>query len=892
MYRRVVAAAGAAGLLAVALPALPALAAAASTVSLDAADVEVLPTAGEVFDITVANTEGMALLGGGRTIDYVRVILPSEVGIRTLAALPVKEGWKAIRVSQNGLERLDFKATGGGLAPRTSTSFPIPAEVLAPLAADRSGAFQVGVSSDGGATFQTATGNLSTTIRTLQVQTLRVVDGPGQVVADGTGTAGQTISTVVAVKNFAREAQQVTPNLASTGGGTPADAVGAITPAQVAAGAVGQFTIPVTLGKVASDATRSFTAGATGTPAVAGRTGSSTTGTGDLRQAIGYVVQAAPTFNLLGASFAPKAVNGRTSYEFTVDGAKSGSPALSLPSGELVLTPRTEPRTAVAPIALKEPVSFAAGSATGRFTFVSTLLDPELVRDGRYDAGFTFTGVDGNGFAPEPASLVKTLADILSVDNLGPVVTTVVTLPTDRDGDRTTAARDYVAGDGNAITVSGTADDGAASLGRIALQCVTGGQVIDPVGTPSITRNGGSLSYSARFEPVFTDCSTFQAVASFRDAALNVGEQFSAGLVEVDNQVPTIDGLLGAVARYDGVDPEKSSVMVNIGDNLTSSGGTQTGVIGGCDPRAYSVDGQLLVQGVYVLEGGEFRECTTGLMNGRAEAKPVNNERYLRLTSDIARGSELPEPTISYDPARSGLVPDRLKDAAGNYAPAGLQDTVNRLVPAAPVLLTATRNGGSETAVNDGGTFFTRFSGASDFVITVAGALAGDTFQVLQGETVVASAATSEGEAVRSVPVAATEGAVQTFSLRFVSAQGVLGDRTPLEVVFDITAPTAAATQRLASGDAEVTFAEPVLGGNQAVNWSVFEFTKDEEGNDVRAFRGVNSVTGDREVRTLSADFTGPSARYGGALYTFLDGTRYEDFAGNRLAETTEVLAQ
>lgn len=891
--RRVPAALGAAALLALALPAVPAFASATATAALDTADVDVLPGAVNTFDITVTNGESAGTLGigAGKAINAVRVIVPTLAGVTTQPiAADAIPGWTTTRTSSNGLERYDLKATGSGIAPGGNAVFPLPGLVARPATGDRSDAFQIGASSDGGSTYKSATPSanrtLTTTVHTLLVKSLAVVDGPGQNVADGTGTAGQTINAQVAVENLATGAQTVTPSLTSNDTSTP-DTITA--PAAVSVpGYTGSapgaytFTVPVTLGKVTADKGRTFTATATAPKSSATKA--------PYIQTLGYTAQVAPTYTLDKTTFAPSAVNGRDSYSFTVVGNKVGTPTLTQDAGSLALKSVSN-GVSSSPIALQAPVTFGPSTAKQTLTFTTTRLNAVNLIDGRYDAVFTGGGTDGNGFPVAAGTFAQSLASVLLLDNLGPTVTTAVTLPTDKDGDQTTAARDY---DGsNPITVTGSATDNIApALTSITLECTNTALSIAPASKPTLTVSGGTVNYTATFQPKFGACTTFDAVARFADASGNPGDATST-LITVDNIVPSISTadrkIRGSVGRYDGVDATKSSIMVNIDDNTLTSGNTASGVIGGCDPRSYAVDGQLLVQAVYVNDGGSYKECTTGVTAGkRAAVRPANNQRYLKLTSDIARGSAMPQPTVTYDPANVGTVADPLKDAAGNYAAKGAQDTLNNLIPAAPVLVSATRNGKTEVAYNDGTSYFTRFSG-EDLKITVSGGLNGDTIQLLKNGSPVKSTTAVSGGGELGVPVDATEATVQKFSVRFISAAGVLGELTPFSVVFDKTLPTLLSTAKASASTATVTFLEPVLGGNDAINWNVFEQVTDENGAPVRAFRGVNSVTGAGATRTLDADLT--SAPYGGALYEFQSGTRYTDYAGNLLAASTLVNA-
>lgn len=888
--RRVPAALGAAALFALALPAVPAFASATSTAALDVADVDVLPGAVNTFDIRMTSGEsaGPLGLGAGKAINAVRVILPTLAGITTAPiAADAIPGWTTTRTSANGLERYDLKATGAGIAPGGAFTFPLPGVVGRPATGDRSDAFQVGASSDGGSTYKSATGSLTTTVHTLLVSSLAVVDGPGQNVADGTGTAGQTINAVVGVQNLASGAQTVTPALKSDDTSTPdtitAPAAASV-PGYTGAPGTASFTVPVTLGKVTADKGRTFTATATSAKSSATKA--------PFVKTLAYTAQVAPSYILDKATFAPAAVNGRESYAFRVAANKVGTPTLTQGAGTLALRSVSNGATS-APIALQAPFTFGPSANKQTLTFTTTQLNAANLLDGKYDAVFTGSGTDGNGFPLPAGGFAQTLTSVLDLDNLGPIVSTTVNLPNDKDGDKTTAARDYAAADGNSITVTGDATDTVApSLTGVTLECTSTTLSIPPVSAPTLTTSGNKVTYSATFQPKFGACTTFNAVARFADAAGNTGDKTST-LVTVDNIVPSLSTadrkIKGSVGRYNDVDAAKSSIMVNIDDNTLTTGGTASGVIGGCDPRSYTVDGQLLVQAVYVNDGGSFKECTTGLASGtRAAVRPANNQRYLKLTSDIARGSAMPQPTVNYDPANKGAVADPLKDAAGNYALKGAQDTLNNLIPAAPVLVSATRNAKAELAYNDGSAYYTRFSG-EDLKVTVTGGLNGDTIQLLQDGSPVRSTTAVSGGGELGVPVAATEGVVQKFSVRFISAAGVLGDLTPFSVVFDKTLPTALSTAKASATTATVTFKEAVLGGNDAINWNVFEQATDENGAPVRAFRGVNSVTGAGATRTLDADFT--SAPYGGALYQFQSGTAYTDYAGNPLAASTLVNA-
>ncbi len=110
---------------------------------------------------------------------------------------------------------------------------------------------------------------------------------------------------------------------------------------------------------------------------------------------------------------------------------------------------------------------------------------------------------------------------------------------------------------------------------------------------------------------------------------------------------------------------------------------------------------QLLVQAVFVNEGGMFRDCTTGVSNARANARPADNMRYLKLTSDIKRGDTVPTPAVTYTP-RTGVRRRPAEGRRGQLRAMGIQDTLNELKPIAPVLVEVKRNVGKENAYSDG----------------------------------------------------------------------------------------------------------------------------------------------------------------------------------------------
>lgn len=899
-----------------ALPAVPAFASAASKARL-VQGTDVFPGALRTYKITVTNSEVSSLLATGKSINYIRIQLPSGQGVKTVVSpLPATPaGWKAPRVSTTA-NHITYDATGTGLAPGAAITLEFPASVARPAAGDRKGDFSVSVSSDAGQTTSVSTvdSTLSTMIRVLEVTNVQPVSPLGATAPvgyeDGTGTARQQTEWAVTVKNHATSALSVLPALRSTNN----DTITNPTTATSVAGNDGTATtrIPVTLANVAADKPTTFTGSAKA------EDGKSTTTTAIGEFQAGYIVQAAPYLEFQSATFKPTDIMGNRSYTFEIDTIKRNNPSLQLLSGSVVF--RSPTGAATAPVAIDALTSFADATAqTLKFTAPATLFaalenpaDPKSFRytDGKYDAEFTFTGKDGNGFTD--LDLNETVADVLTLDRIAPILDM---LPLDLPSyttDGVTYEQTRVK-DGDAVIVKGTLDDSTAVLGEVGLEVVeTGKRYLCPTtGTGALTRTGNTFTCTVK--PTFESVGKVDAtgkpvldstgkqimiaagkVHGFGIATDKAGNSDSDGSddVEIDNQKPTLAEFAYVMANPDvDVNP---FIVVQFDDNFA--------VLGGCSPRSYSVDGQLLVKEV------RYYGAKTTCAGEKGKAGPTDNRRVLILSEKIDRGGSLPTPTVSYDPmgahdgpdVDSPLSNDDVHDAAAQFIGETLRQTQNLLQPLAPSILKVTRNNNTEDAYYDDpdgdsgsqpGTYYTRFAtnptnaNAADLRVSVDGALNGDTFEVFtrdaQGKETIHAAVKvidNSGEATVALPIAAAQDAVQTFQLRFKSPTQVPGLETPFRIVFDALVPKSLKVERTGiTNNVVQTFDDELIGSNFARHWSVIE-TQDSEEN----VRSANKVSGSRETRTVEGAFQGGT--FTATIYEFDDnGQQFEDFAGNKL---------
>lgn len=462
------------------LPAV-ALGAVPGTANLTDASRAVYPGAARELGITVTNTN---LVVGNRA-NAVRILLPSSSGITNTATAPTPpSGWN-VTVTRTATAQALTYTSATGLAGGSSLTFPFAADVAAPSGCDRSGVFQVSLSGDGGATATPATGNLTTTIRVLELVGGLAPTAPAGV-TDSTGTAGQAITLGMAVRNHASSAVTATPAVTSNGGET----ISQPAPATIASGQTRAFSVPVTLPDAAR--TSRFTASAS-TPC--GQTPNAV---------LDFVVQARPTLALATNSFTPRSVNtGPQAKTFSATLNKTGAQTLTLDAGALSFCSNTLP--------LDTPVSFSGGNGGTGVTW-----GPAVVTgpDGTCDATFTFTGIDSND-----AQFSSTLsaAQLVTIDSIAPTVAVGVTLPSGQ-----TAVKN-----GDRITITCAIDDANARVDFVEIRPNVGDPIATSCGAaPTVNFPAGATS--------------FIVVAQVTDAAGNTGGGVSSEQV-IDNLVPVFD---------------------------------------------------------------------------------------------------------------------------------------------------------------------------------------------------------------------------------------------------------------------------------------------------------------------------------------------------------------
>ena len=837
MKRRFIAGAAAAATAFALVPAAPAFASAAATAALTGTTA-VYP-GDRTFTMTVTNNE-MPLVG--KTINAIRVNFPvNEAGIRLASGAGTAAGCTSATATNLGTTQF-ITYRGCSLRPGASSAITFPASVGAPLARDLVGDFRVAVSSDDFATSKNAVGTLLAKVQVLEVlqeglKPLAPTNADGsRGVTDRTATAGQAITYGSTVKNHSRSALSVTTGLTSNGGDT-------VTPTAISvpAGGTAAAQIPVQLSDVAGGRTFTATALATGAEAPT--------------KSDSFTVQAP-------ALLTPSSLDGTrvksgagSARDFTVTLSKTGAQALDAVSATLSFGTNS--------CALVGTPTFAAGSNSQPVTFRCTTISGA---DGTFPASVSYTVTDDNlasyGRSVSVGSIV--------IDNLAPVVDLVVGLPNDADGDKQTAVSN-----GDTITVSGNianAGDLAGNTVRVVLTPDAGDSVV--VNAP-VSGSGETRTFSGTASPTWNAQATrFTAVAQASDTAGNDGGGTAPGFTLIDNVVPVLNT------------PGTITSPTTIEATFTDA----TGVRGGCTKELWLVDGQ----------PNRVSEVRTG--DGQPCATTASLTRVLVLSSPITADDT---PDVTYDPtlARSPLGNRRpAKDGAGTDVIRTTIDTVTRLVPDAPQIVSLERRDGSATAAfepaykdAEDGRYYTNVGGTDALRLTVAGVKKDYAVEVLRGGTVIASrkftAAPSFGASSYNgdllVPLGTTDG-LTDLSVRLVSAQGNAGLGTAFAVVLDRLAPTLLAATINGSTVTQPVSEKLVVGSDFADNWFVSEWVAGETGQ-VRRTVNVDTVAADGPAARVLQVTLVNAANFAGVDYFHQSGTRYEDRAGNNLANTLSL---
>lgn len=834
--RRYTAVLTATALASVSLPMAAVLAAPTSSAELTAGQ-SVFPGDSRDFTINVTNARTLLGIGGGETVNYVDIRLPNTAGLATTTLPTAPAGWSVSRTSNGGIQTYTFRdadpaADGGTIAPGAALPFTFPASVAAPTA-DRSGTFEVAVSSDNGKTTSGAGGSLTTAIKTLQVVGGSLGASAPAGVTDQIATAGQQITYAFQVKNFARGAQTVTPSLTSS---NSSDTITEAASASVPAGGTGTFSFPVTLGSGTANRAATFSAGATAGPSTADRL------TRDL------TVQAPAFLTLDAGSFAPRAVRPGLATTFTINGAKQNSPTLKVTSATLAL-----------PGATADGGTFSAADGTSRtLSFGPAAPSGD---DGTYDVVARFSGTDDNGF---PYSQELSLDDVLTLDSLGPVIDPFqVALPTDADRRQQTAASNAQ----DVITVSGTLSDCSPATLTVQLQPNVGSTI--PV---AVTRDGcdftGSITTGGEGTTFAPGTTSFTAIASATDAAGNAGSA-SFGPVVVDLELPE---LVQAVTQG----PTSSSTTA---DRILVTFREANTLYGACSESQWRVDGQLFVRDVLYSNG---EPCVSG------QAGP-DNSRILMLASP---GDDSLQTNVTYTPG-TRPVADRATDSAGQDAVAKTVATIVGVVPTAPLLANVQRGdgaGGREDAVFDEDTYWTNNDALT---AEFTGGRVGYTVRVLDeaGNQVGSKSVAGSPETV-AVPIGTKDG-TYTRSLQLVNERGLVSELTTFTVVLDRLAPGLTSATQTGARTVDVAFSEKIWSGsNFAEDWFVTKSNPDEDpavDGDEQEVYLVGSVAGNGSTRTLTVNRDLTADGTAGAQYLVRnpETVRYEDRAGNQLADAS-----
>jgi hypothetical protein len=840
--RRIVSLIAATAMLFAMLPSVAAFASAAATANLSEASRTVFPGADQPFSISVTNNES-GLIGsiGAASVNWVRIILPTSRGFSLggSAGAIEKAGWEVHENRTANSQTLTF--SGGSLGSGNTTTFDFPVSIARPANADREGPIQVMVSSDGGQTAEAADGNLTSLVKILEVQWGRVVGPVGA--TNGTASSGQIVDYRIRVRNHAAETVTVQPSFSSRNGDQPVTAPAANT----VAGNDGlrNFNFPLQLNpNIVRDSTHTFDLGA-----------AKTDGSSPAAQIVETLgVQVPPRLRLIenGNSFSPRYVQpDGLDYRFRGTFEKLNTPTLTVNGGTLSFADTT---VALDPSHADSQPTWTNGGQQ----VLATERTDVTGDDGDYHASYTLSITDGNGytFAQELTSSNR----LITIDGILPIIRNLTTvLPNDADGDRQTHAKDN-----DTITITGEVVDANPDRDSLELTLVIPGQedVTVPSENVSTSNSTDGFTFNAQVSPVFgVNEGDFWVEAAVLDLAGNSGDE-TGDEHGIDNIPPNL-----ATTGY-LIDARNIEVLFQENEVL----------LGGCNPSLYSVEGELLIQGVYFTDGSA---CRAG------EADPSGaNLRVLRLYNAKDRGWQ---GNVAYQPQSSvtGNRSDRIKDGAGHYAERADQAIRSLVAPIMPTLNEVLRQGGAETAVFDEERYWVRTGGNGDVSLTIRGdgVRRGDVLEVLNesGQVVANSAPAEEDNQSLGapVPIGTTQGDY-TRRARLFSPTGIPGEALEIQIELDREVPRLVSAVRVDENNVEVTFDDVIWRGtNFASDWRAYE---DDEGD--LAEIGVRSVSGSRTTRTIEVarQGFGPVAATEYDFQQAANNLIYEDRAGNKHA--------
>lgn len=865
MVRKPLAAIAATAIALVVLPAVPASASAASAARLTAGQ-SVFPGAG-TFSVAVTNNEAPGFLGtGGTAINTVRINFPvSEAGIGLNGVGSAPSGWQATATDLGSTEFLTYR--GGSIAPGATTIFNFPASVLRPAGSDRTGDFRVQVSSNGGESFSGAKApegqTLFSTVKVLEIlpgtvkPTAPIAGDKG--VGDRSGTAGQTVTYGLDVKNHATGAITVTPALTST---DASDQPGTASATSIPGNdAVRTLSVPVTLGTapVNGQAARVFQTRATGTG-----TGSSVATPVDDT----FTVQAPVTFSATELTPVRTKSGEGSAREFSLKLTKAGVQGATIDTSTFSFGGNSKS---------VGPLGYGSGSTTQvvKYDFLKVLGDA-----GEKPASVTNVGKDDNLAALSGTAIS---AGAITIDNIAPMLEISALLPRDAQGDQQVASSNN-----DVITVSGTVKGLDLDAPSLAVKLVTDkGRELPVSVSRSTTAEGLSFSGTVNVGTWPKDEGRFTPTATIADIATNTGSVTGLSTA-IDTELPDLQNV-GTVLT-------PTTIQVKFAD--------PSGVRGGCDPNSWSIAGR--PGAIASVKGNGGTACDPSALSDGVRILVLNDRNALR-TTDL--------PSVTYSDSRL-LGTLAAKDGAGNDALSETIETVSNLTPLAPTLVNVERRDGGtstgafEPAFRDAGTGIYYTNAADSGVdsqgrpvglnrVTVSGVRNGYVLQVraTPNGPVLADTSTfnntsplapSDYEGSTGLPVGTADGSVKRYLTFFVPATGRVSPATEVLLELDRKLPTIAQASRTSDTNVRTVFAEPIVAGSDnADDWFVTETVATESGTAGRTVN-VDDVTSiDERTRDLTIDLLNPS-NYQRVDYFFQSprGRIYEDRAGNLLENT------
>ncbi len=539
-------------------------------------------------------------------------------------------------------------------------------------------------------------------------------------------------------------------------------------------------------------------------------------------------LQVGPLLALVPQTFEPKRVRSNTgapAYEFKVAATKRNTPGLTVNSCQLYFDANGVANS----FELNAPTTWSANNQqtlvfqSGNVTGVS----------GNYAPRVGCTGTDGNDAAFVQNPLDNALS--LDIDNLAPVITDLAL---------TAPAGQSAVKNSDRVDVSFKIDDVNATI-RLAEVRDNFGNKVD---ITNLSRSGNTYTGRATVNFPLDEGTVFAQIEAIDYVGGNPAGA-SSNVIDLDNIVPAI------------ADPARTTSTTTIEVLIVDN----SAVSGGCNAGHWQVEDNLVTA-----------------VRGFDDTEVCGDSVYRVLV--LARAIDIDAtPAVTYNATGLTAQQTPIRDGAANRALTRTVDTVVGIVPAAPNLVQVTRNGGTETAVFDQDSYWTRFGG-NDLMVSFTGAKAGYEAFVVDGNgNDVAGPLPLGGDTdTIVVPIGSTEGAYNR-GIQLRNAAG-RGDIRSLTVMLDATAPSVSTATNVGQ-EVTVNFNDIVWAGdNFAADWFGYETTPD--GNDAYQPSRVDIRDGNLANRVLTFEFNNSDNFANLVDYLNSGSIRYRDRAGNTLADT------